>query len=217
MIKDKPLPDSLLRFGGKVLSWFIKKKFKKIILNEIDIKANHSYLLMCNHFSFWDGLLACFIVVNAIDKKQRLKGMKIMVLEKQMEMNKWLKYIGCFSIAPKSIRAKESLDYAIDILNEPGNVLIIFPQGNLESMFIRYIKFKDGITSIIPHVKVNCQLIWSSNFIEFFEGLKPRVYLNMLDAGTNSDFDFERLKSDVNAHHLSSMKKNFRFTEEPKN
>lgn len=215
MIKDKPLPDYLLRFGGKVLSWFIRRKFKKIVLDSIEIKPNHSYLLMCNHFSFWDGLLACFIVVNAIDKKQRLKGMKIMVLEKQMEMNKWLKYIGCFSIAPKSIRAKESLDYAVDILNEPGNVLIIFPQGNLESMFIRYIKFKDGITSIIPRVKANCQLIWSSNFIEFFEGLKPRVYFNLLDTGTSNDFDFKNLTNDVNTHHVKSMKKNFRFTEEP--
>ncbi|MDN3588946.1 1-acyl-sn-glycerol-3-phosphate acyltransferase [Pedobacter aquatilis] len=215
MIKDKPLPDAFLRFGGQLLSWFISRKFKKIVLDGIEIKPNNSYLLMCNHFSFWDGLLACFIVVNAIDKKQRLKAMKIMVLEKQMQMNKWLKYIGCFSIAPKSIKAKESLDYAVDVLNEPGNVLIIFPQGNLESMFIRYIKFKDGINSIIPKVKSNCQLIWSSNFIEFFEGLKPRVYFNLMDAGTNHDFDFEQFKKEVNLHHLASMKKNFRFTEEP--
>jgi len=215
MIKEKSLPDSVLRFCGRLLTWFIKRKFNKVIFNKIEIKPNHSYVLMCNHFSFWDGFFACFLAFNAIDKVNKLKSMKIMVLEKQMEMNKWLKYVGCFSIAPGSIKARESLDYAVDILNEPGNLLIIFPQGNLETMFIRYIKFKEGIASIIPKVKINCQLIWSSNLVEYFESLKPNLYMNLFDCGTNGDFEFNNLVEKVNQYHTESIKQNIRFTKEP--
>jgi hypothetical protein len=36
----------------------------------------------------------------------------------------------------------------------------------------------------------------------------------MLDCGTNQTFNLEKLKAQVNDHHLKSMKKNFRFSEE---
>ncbi|WP_443938554.1 1-acyl-sn-glycerol-3-phosphate acyltransferase [Pedobacter sp. MW01-1-1] len=211
MIKEKSLPASVLRLGGKMLSWYFRRKFAKISIETSPIRPNHSYVLMCNHFSFWDGFLACFLIFNAIDKRHKLKGLKIMILEKQLKMNKWLRYIGCFSIVP-GIRAQESLKHAIDILNEPGNLLLIFPQGNLESLFIRTIKFKEGISAIVPKVKTDCQLIWSSNFIEYFESLKPRLYFNMLDCGNNTDFDFNNLVNQVNVHHVQAMRKNVRFT-----
>ncbi|MCX2574791.1 1-acyl-sn-glycerol-3-phosphate acyltransferase [Pedobacter sandarakinus] len=215
MIKDKLLPSPILRLLAKVLSWFVKRKFNKIIFNQIEIKPNHSFVFMCNHFSFWDGILAIFLVINAVDKVHRLKTIRIMTLRQQMEKNKWLKYIGSFSVSPGNLRSRESIEYAIEVLNEPGNLLIIFPQGNLETMFIRYIKFKEGIGSIVPKVKSNCQLMWSSNFIEYFESLKPNLYMNLLDCGTNKDFNFHRLEAEVNEHHLASMKKNIRFTKEP--
>jgi hypothetical protein len=92
--------------------------------------------------------------------------------------------------------------------------LIYYPQGNLESEYIRHIEFKDGIYEIVTRATGNCQLIWSSNLLEYFESTKPSTYFNLLDCGTNHDFDFEVLKQKVNEHHLQSMKKNVRFTKE---
>ena len=66
-------------------------------------------------------------------------------------------------------------------------------------------------------IKGNCQLIWSSNIPEYLESLKPSIYFNMLDCGTNHTFNLEKLKKQVNDHHLKSMKKNFRFSEEQNN
>jgi hypothetical protein len=95
--------------------------------------------------------------------------------------------------------------------------LLYFPQQDLESLNVRHIDFKDGIYEIITRTKGNCQLIWSSNLIEYFESTKPSAYLNLLDCGTNHDFDFEALKQKVNEHHLQSMKNNVRFTQEQGN
>ena len=214
MIKDQPLPIRLFLVAAVILSWLLRRRFNKLKIEEIAVKPNHSYLLMCNHFSFWDGFLAGYLTYKAIHKKQPLKGFKIMVLKKQMEKNKWLKYFGCFSVSPGTASVSESLNYATATLNEPGNLVLLFPQGKLESLHIRHITFKEGVARIVPKINGDCQLIWSSNLTEYFESLKASVYFNMLDCGTNHDFDFETLQKKVNDHHLKAIQRNFRFTTE---
>ena len=138
-----------------------------------------------------------------------------MILKKQLQKNPWMKYFGSFSVVPYSKSAKESLAYAAEILSEPGNLLIMFPQGNLESQYVRHIEFKDGINTLIPMIKGNCQILWSSNFTEYFESIKPSVYFHMLDCGNNQTFNFDELKSNINTHHQQAIQKQFRFTTEP--
>ncbi|HEY0669780.1 MAG TPA: lysophospholipid acyltransferase family protein [Sphingobacteriaceae bacterium] len=185
-----------------------------MIINPINIKPGHSYILMCNHFSFLDGMLAVYLLRNAIDNRQQIKRVYMMILKKQMEKNFWLKYMGAFSIDPGRWTVDESLDYAAEMLSQPGNLLLFYPQGNLESSHIRTIQFKEGIAKIISRVNGDCQLIWSSNIIEYFESIKPSVYFEMLDCGTNHDFDFKILTNQVNAHHQAAIRKQFRFTNE---
>lgn len=129
-------------------------------------------------------------------------------------MNPWLKYFGCFSIAPGTTTVNESLAYAAELLNKPGNLLLMYPQGNLESNHVRKIVMKDGIDQIVTQIKGDCQLLWSSNLIEYFESLKASVYFYMLDCGTNHNFDFDSLGQEINDHHKASIEKQFRFTEE---
>ncbi|ASU33876.1 glycerol acyltransferase [Mucilaginibacter xinganensis] len=188
-----------------------------MIIHPIDIKPNHSYVLMCNHFGFLDGFFSYYIAFKMLDKQQKLKGLYTMSVKKQMEKNWWLKYCGSFSVEPGTRSVKESLDYAAEILSSPGNILLYYPQGNLESQHIRHIEFKDGIYEIVKGIKGDCQLIWGSTVIEYYESTKPSANMSLLDCGTNHDFDFEALKQNVNAHHLKSMKNLVRFTKEPQN
>ena len=214
IIKAKPLPIFLIRTGAAILTWFLRGRFNEMIVNDIEIKRNHSYILMSNHFGFLDGFLAYYVCFKMIDKKQKLKGLYTMSVKKQMEKVWWLKYLGSFSVDPGKRSVNESLDYAASILNEPGNILLYYPQAELESSHIRTIEFKDGIYEIVNRIKGNCQLIWSSNLIEYFESTKPSVYFNVLDCGTNKEFDFESLKQKVNKHHRQSLQNNIRFTKE---
>ena len=129
-------------------------------------------------------------------------------------MNPWLKYFGCFSVAPSTTTVNESLAYASELLNKPGNLVLMYPQGNLESHYVRDIVMKEGINDIVQKIQGDCQLIWSSNLIEYFESLKPSIYFHMLDCGTNRDFDFKRLGKQINDHHKAAVQKQFRFTDE---
>ncbi|MCY1542197.1 hypothetical protein D9M68_779340 [compost metagenome] len=144
-----------------------------------------------------------------------MRRLYIMSLKKQMEKNWWLRYIGSFSIDPGKRSIDESFTYAAEVLSKPGNLLLFYPQAKLESSQIRHIHFEDGLNQIIPKIEGKCQLVWSSNIIEYFESTKPSLYYNLLDCGTNKNYDFEALKQKVNLHHYSSITQNFRFTEEP--
>ena len=137
-----------------------------------------------------------------------------MVMKRQMVKNWWLRYIGCYSIDPGKRTIEETFEYTSALLAKPDNVVVIYPQGNMESNYIRHIHFEDGLNQIIPQIKGNCQLVWSSNIIEYFESTKPSLHYNLLACGTNKDYDFEMLKQKVNIHHRASIEQNFRFTVE---
>lgn len=214
MIKAKPFPAWVLVILGYIVSWFLRRKLHHIEIFNATIKQGHSYVLMCNHFSFLDGFIASHLLRKAIyEKNKNVKGLYIMVLEKQLQKNKWITRFGGFSIAPGTASAKESLAYAAEILSDTGNVLLLFPQGRIESNHARKMVLKPGIGDIVPLIQGDCQLLWSSNLIDYYESTRPSVYCHMLDCGTNYDFNFAELCAKIDTHHLNAIKKQIRFSE----
>lgn len=211
--KSKPLSPFLFRVFAWIISLFLKTRCRKLNIHPVGLKPGHSYILMCNHFSFWDGFWAYYIC-NKYFLNKGMKKLYIMSLKKQMDKNKWLRYIGSFSIDPGKRSIQESFDYAADILSEPGNLLLFYPQGKLESMYIRHIKFDEGLYEIVTRIKGDCQLIWNSTTLEFFESVRPTIDGSMLDCGTNHNFDFTALKKKVDEFHISAIKRNIRYTQE---
>lgn len=215
IIKSKPLTPFWFKLLVPIIGWVLRRRCHRIDYGSIDYKPGHSYILMCNHFSFWDGFYAYYMCYKTIYKKNGMQRMYTMSLKKQMEKNKWLRYIGSFSVDPGKKSIQESFDYAAEILSTPGNLLLFYPQGDLESCYIRYIRFEDGLNQIIPNIKGDCQLIWCSNIIEYFESLSPTIISTSLDCGTNHEYNFEALKLKVNQFHLQSIQDNVRYTKEP--
>lgn len=215
IIKANPIRISRIIKVGKFLSWLFSWRFNKMKIEEAEILKDHSYILMCNHFSFWDGFWAGYLCLKSIYKQDpNIKGFYVMVLEKQLAQHKWLTRFGCFSIAPGTDTVNESLDYAAALLDTPGNIFLMYPQGKLESNHVRNIQIKPGIAEIVKRVKGDCQLLWSTNLIEYFESLKPSVYFHMLNCGTNRDFELKQLTTNINQHHKAAIKKQYRFTVE---
>lgn len=212
IIKPKPLPSLIMKIIAYFVQWYFRRKFNKLVIQKANVMPDHSYLLMCNHFSFLDGFAAYYLCGKSVQKKLDMQNVYTMILKKQLQKNPLFQYANFFSVAPGTPSVNESLEYAAELLSKPGNVVLMYPQGNLESNHVRDIVMKDGIRHIIPLIKGNCQLLWSSNLIEYFESLKPSVYFHMLDCGTNHDFDFDQLSQKINAHHKEAIKKQFRFT-----
>ena len=215
IIKSKPLTPFWFKFWGNITVAMSKWMFASIHVEPIELKPDHSYILMTNHTSFWDGIWAFYICRKYFYKDHGMRKLFIMSVKQQMLKKKYLRYLGSFSIEPGRRSITESFDYAGEVLSTPGNLLLYYPQGELESCYVRHIVFDQGLNEIIPRIKGNCQLIWVSGFAECFESLQTSLYSYMLDCGTNHDYNYEDLKAKVNKHHKNSMFKQVRFTVEP--
>ncbi len=161
----------------------------------------HSVLLLCNHFSWWDGFFA-----GHLSQTYLHRDFHIMMQEDHLQKRMFFNRVGGFSINRKSKQVVESLQYAAKLLGNPDNLVTVFPQGALESNHTDEINIERGIDYIVKKIKGDCQIIYYSAFIEYFESLKPSVYFRFLDCGTNHEFDYETVKAMINAHHKKALK-----------
>ncbi|MBS7566210.1 lysophospholipid acyltransferase family protein [Mucilaginibacter sp. Bleaf8] len=182
------------------LAYRLRKDFNRFEYNKIDILPGHSILLLCNHFSWWDGFWAGQLAHVYLDRK-----FYIMMQEDHLQQRMFFNRLGGFSINRQSKEVVQSLQYAADLLNDPENLVTVFPQGALVSNHATEIDIERGIAYIVKKIKGKCQIIYYSALIDYFESLKPSVYLHLTHCGTNYDFDYERLRQHINAHHKKAL------------
>jgi len=164
--------------NNKFLRWFfshyikrlIKRNFQGINFNSIEVDGQKSVLLLANHFSWWDGF-----VLYCINDKLLKKNFHIIVLKETMQKVKFFKYLGAFSVNKNSRTVMQTLTYAAQLLNNPQNLVVIFPQGKLYSNFITRVNFEKGVMKVLKQADNKFQLITAVSFIENFKHQKPSV------------------------------------------
>jgi 1-acyl-sn-glycerol-3-phosphate acyltransferase len=156
------------------VKWLAHRHFKEILFNTIETDKNRAILLIANHYSFWDG-----IILHIVNTRLLKKKMHIMVLEESFATQPFFKYAGMFSVRKNSRDVLRSLDYAAGLLNDPQNLVVIYPQGKLYTNFVSHINFEKGVLRIIKQSAANFQLVFAAAFIQYFKHLKPTatVYL----------------------------------------
>lgn len=185
--------------------WILRRKFNKIQVHEVELKPNHSILLLQNHISWWDGFWGSYLCYEYF-----LKHFHVMVQEDQLKKFPFFRYKGAFSIKKRSRDVFESLSYAAELLNDPQNLVLMFPQGRLQSMHVTNIEFEQGVFRMMKEIKGPCQVIYCASVIEFMESFKPNVYLHLLDCGVSSEMDLKALPEKVSIFHREALQKQVR-------
>ncbi len=186
-------------------SWYIKRiiksDFDRFEYNEITIEEDKAVLLLANHFSWWDGFLLFHL--NKIYFK---KHFHVMVLQDTAEKVKFLKYLGAFSIQRNAKSLIESLDYAGKLLDNPANLVLIFPQGELYSSHSASIQFEKGVSRIIAASKKQFQYVFATILTDYFDRRKPsvQVYLEHWEAQEYNSLQV--IKSAYNKHYEQALK-----------
>lgn len=170
---------------NRFISWFfngyikraIKKNFQSVNFNNIEVEGAKSILLLANHFSWWDGFILYYLNAKLLKKK-----FHIMVIKGTMQQVKFFKYLGAFSVSKNSRTVVDALAYAAKLLNDPQNLVVIFPQGKLYSNFITKVNFEKGVIKVVKQAGDKFQLITAAAFVENFNHKKPvvKVYLQTL-------------------------------------
>ena len=177
------------------VTWMVRRHFHELKFDPVEIDPNKSILLIANHFSFWDSLIL-YIVCRKLMKKE----FYVMVREDTTVKFRYVKYGGAFSINIQSRDMLQSLDYAAELLNDPKNLVLIFPQGKLYSNFVSSIQFEKGITRIIEKAEGKFQLLFAATFVQYLKHKKPTATV-YLQVEPSRNKNFEDLKNAYQIHY----------------
>ncbi len=180
------------------LSDFFWKYFFRIILKmnfhafnvhiSFSVKEEKSILIIGNHFSWWDGFF-----LYHFNEKFLKKRFNVMMLEEELSKRRFLTTAGAFSIRKNSREVLKTINYSVEILHNPNNLLLMFPQGKIESMHKIEIKFERGVYKILEKSINPIQIIFSIVIIDYLSNRKPtvNVYLKEFDLKKNEITDLE--------------------------
>jgi 1-acyl-sn-glycerol-3-phosphate acyltransferase len=182
------------------VKWLVSRHLERIIFDKISLETTKSILLIANHYSYLDGLILYVINIMLFKKK-----MHIMVLEETVKKEMAFKYAGIFSIKKNSRDMLASLDYAVKLLDEPDNLVLIYPQGKLYSNFVDTIHFEKGVLRIIKKAQGKFQLVFAAAFVQYFKNLKPRATVYLKQETVNyADKTINDLQQAYQQHYTAS-------------
>lgn len=157
-------------FFHHYILWIVRRNFREVNYNTVAVDAGKSVFLLANHFSWWDGFLMYYI-----NQKVFKKRFNVMVIEETVRKVSFLKYMGAFSIQKNSRDVVTSLDHAAKLLQDPANLVLIFPQGKLYSNFLDEVTFEKGLQRVILKAAGKYQPVMAATFIENMQYKKPGV------------------------------------------
>jgi 1-acyl-sn-glycerol-3-phosphate acyltransferase len=153
--------------------WKIRRNFQDIEINGEFHDRGLPVLLISNHISWWDGFWAVYLNRKVFKRK----FFYFMMLEEQLKKNRFLSYTGGFSIKKKSLSIIESLNYTAELLGDKRNTVIIFPQGEIQSLYNSLINFDKGLEFILKKLTGEVHIIFLTSLVDYFSGQKPGLYM----------------------------------------
>lgn len=137
-------------------------------------------LMLANHFCWWDGFIQ-----YRINQALFHRRLHVMMLEEQLKKHPILAQCGCFSVRKNSRSMLCSLEYCLDIMRTPGNMLLLFPQGRIESIHVTAPGFESGIGYLLDRIGGEYRIVLDINLPDYGAGRKPALncYLRILHGG----------------------------------
>lgn len=162
-----PLGVRLWNLYSRVQLW---RHFRGVHLHSNWQPRPGSVLLLQNHFSWWDG----FISVN-LNQRHWHRRFHVMMLEEELAKRRFLTWGGAYGISRGSRDVVEGLRYTQQLLRQPQNLVLFFPQGKIESMHRppeEPFRFEQGVERLLPEAG---QVVLSVVLPDYFSSPKPRL------------------------------------------
>jgi len=192
----------IFQFFSWYIAYIIKKDFSSYTYNRLQLKEDEAILLLSNHFSWWDGFLM-FQLNKVVFKKE----FHVLVSDEDYRKQWFLKYLGAFAAGTKGKDVVETLIYAGQLLDQPQNLVLLFPQGRLYTSYINSISFERGVMQLINASKKKFQIVFSATLIDYFDKRKPKAESHLLSWEAEEYMSLQLLKREYNKHYNNAVSK----------
>ncbi len=149
----------------------IKRNFKNVYFIGDYTDNGNSVLVLANHISWWDGFWIIYLNLKKLHRK-----FHFMMLEEQLRKHWYFQYSGGYSVRKHSRGVVESLDYSNEVLKDRGNMIFMFPQGEIHSSYDDSFKFGVGAQRIIDRCEDGVNIVFVANMYDYFSDTKPSLY-----------------------------------------
>ncbi|MDY0201681.1 MAG: lysophospholipid acyltransferase family protein [Tenuifilaceae bacterium] len=173
----------------------LKTDFREVIITGDLDTDSRPVLLISNHFSWWDGFFAWHLNKAVFKKK-----FHVLMLEEQLSQLSFFSRIGAFSVKKGSRSVIESLNFCSEVLSNPNNLLVLYPQGKIEPQHKTNVVFQRGIERILAQTN-NVRIVFASCITNYFSYRKPTLTLSLAEYnGNHTLVDIEQAYN----NHLSN-------------
>lgn len=185
-------------FFGFFIRLLMRIQFRKVSIHGSVKAEGKSLLVIGNHFSWWDGFFALVVREKVFGRK-----LHVMILEEELSKRPFLARIGAFSIKKNSRRAIESLNYAAELLNDPANMVLLFPQGRFQSHHQHPLSFEKGWLRIPQKAKGPFQVVFMAYLTDYFAHPRPELSIYLANFVPPENFENKDFEDAYNAflHH----------------
>jgi hypothetical protein len=128
------------------------------------------------------------------------------MLQEQLEVRMMLSKTGAFSIKKGSRSMLDSLNYAGELLSDPGNMVVMFPQGAIHSIYERPIIFEKGWYRIIQRASNPIQVVFFHALVDYYSRRKPTLNFYLYDHNFEGQ-DHAAFEMSFNNYYLTSLEK----------
>lgn len=182
----------------------VLRKYFRSIRYIGEFKSNKlPVVVISNHFSYWDGFI--HIMLN---QKLWKKRFHFMMLEEELQKNMILSKIGAFSVNKSNFSSIDSIRYSAEILRNPDNLLLFFPQGEIQSLYTNRFSFEKGVLShILKQLDNKFQMVFSINLIDYSSFKKPEISAYFKTYSVQNNTTPADIESDFNGYMLECLKK----------
>ena len=113
---------------------------------------------------------------------------------------------GGFSVNKGSREVLKTLAYTSQLLDDKRNMVLIYPQGRLQSLYRKEFVFEKGIERLVDGRQSKLHIVLSANMIDYLADKKPSVTMYIRDYwGTLSCAELERGYNDFYADCLRTQ------------
>jgi hypothetical protein len=182
--------------------------FKKVIFSGEFNEKHLPLLLISNHISWWDGIWIMYLNIKYFNRK-----FHFMMLEDQIKKFWITNQVGGYSVRKGSRSIIETLKYTNELLSDNKNLVLMFPQGSIQSIYNVNIKFEKGIEKILKVNSGKVQLLFIANLVDYFSMEKPILYMYFKEFPAK-EYSINEIEREYNTFYSGCISENIGKSED---
>jgi len=123
-----------------------------------------------------------------------------MMLEEQLQSRMFLNKAGAYSIRKNSPSVIETIQYTRELLRNPDNLVTLFPQGEIRSMFDFPVRFEKGPVRMLRGMEDKVQIVFMAALVDYFSHPKPTLTLALGEYHPRGGVSLEDMEKAFNDH-----------------